>query len=84
MVTASLGNLEREFSDMLQRIRRLEEISVPDAAKLLKRSRAFVRENFPIIVHSAKVHGVRLADIEAYQERRTLLPRNGETPRRAA
>jgi len=87
MIGPQLGQLQREFNDMLQRIRRLEEIPVPEAARLLNKSRAWVRGNLPVIIHSPKVHGVRLADIEAYQLRRTVWPK-GEFPssagRRAA
>jgi hypothetical protein len=74
MIGSHLSQLEREFADMIARIRRLEEISVPDAAKLLKKTPQWVRENLPIIVHTRKSHGVRLVDIETYQRELTVLP----------
>jgi hypothetical protein len=82
-MNAALSQLERESADILARLRRLEEIPVPSAAKLLKKSPQWVRENLPVIVHSRKSHSVRAADIEAYQLRRTVWP-GKEFPRKAA
>ena len=65
-----------EVARILELVRRLEEISVPSACKLLKKSPKFVRANFPIIVHGARSHHIRLSDIAAYQEKRTLWPEN--------
>ena len=73
-MSAALSQLEREATRILERIRRLEEIPVPSAAKLLKKSPKWVRENLPLIVHGPKSHHVRAVDIEAYQARRTLRP----------
>ena len=87
MIGPQLCQLQREFNQIVDRVRRLELLAVPDAARLLNKSRAWVRGNLPVIIHSPKVHGVRLADIEAYQLRRTVWPK-GEFPsaagRRAA
>lgn len=83
MIGPHLSQLQREFGDMVQRIRRMEEISVPDAAKLLKKTPQWVRDNLPVIIHSRKSHSVRLVDIEAFQLRRTVWPK-GEFPQRAA
>jgi hypothetical protein len=74
-MSAALTHLEREFTDMVKRIRRLEEIPVPDAAKMLKKTPQWVRTNLPVIIHTKKSHSVRLVDVEAYQERRTVWPK---------
>jgi hypothetical protein len=79
-MSAVLSQLEREFTDMVTRIRRLEEIPVPSAAKLLKKTPQWVRDNLPVIYHSRKSHSVRLLDIEAYQLKRTVWPK-GEFPK---
>lgn len=63
-----------EVIRILQLAKRLEEISVPSAAKLLKKSPKFIRANLPLIVHGPRSHHVRLSDIEAYQLRRTIRP----------
>ena len=76
-MSAVLSQLENEAARILGRLRRLEEIPVPSAAKLLKKSPKWVRENFPLIIHGPKSHHVRAADIEAYQARRTIRPTNG-------
>jgi hypothetical protein len=76
-MNAHLERLEREAGEILGRLRRLEEISVPSAAKLLKKSPKWVRANLPIIVHGPKSHHIRAVDIAAYQEKRTLYP-NGK------
>jgi hypothetical protein len=73
-----LNELERECVRMLGRLRQLEEISVPTAAKILKKRREWVRANFPTIIHGPKSHHVKLADIEAYRQRRTIQPQNGD------
>jgi hypothetical protein len=73
-MSAVLSQLEREFTEMVTRIRRLEEIPVPSAAKLLKKTPQWVRDNLPVIYHSRKSHSVRLLDIEAYQLKRTVWP----------
>ena len=71
---STLSQLEREAALILERLRRLEEIPVQSAAKLLGKSPEFVRANFPIIIHGPKSHHVRAVDVEAYQERRTVWP----------
>jgi hypothetical protein len=76
-MNAALSQLEREANRILERLRRLEEIPVPSAAKLLKKSPKWVRENLPLIVHGPKSHHVRAVDIEAYQARRMLRPQFG-------
>ena len=72
MIGPRLSQLEREISRMTERIRGLEELSVLDVAKLLKKSPKWVRENLPLIVHGPRSQHVRVVDIEAYQARRTL------------
>ncbi len=77
-MSAVLTQLEREAARILERLRRLEEIPVPSAAKLLHKKPEWVRQHLPIIVHSRKSHSVRAADVEAYQLRRTIWPtKNG-------
>jgi hypothetical protein len=76
-MSAALSQLEREVARILERLRRLEEIPVPSVAKLLKKSPLWVRENLPVIIHGPKSHHVRAIDVEAYQTRRTLMPKNG-------
>ena len=77
-MSADLSQLERELVRILSDHRLIDEISVPVAAKKLKKKPAWVRAHLPIIVHGPKSHHVRVADILAYQERRTLRP-NGTT-----
>jgi hypothetical protein len=77
MISSQLSQLEREAARICERIRRLEEIPVLSAAKLLKKSPRWVRANLPIIVHGPRSRHVRAIDIEAYQARRTVRP-NGE------
>jgi hypothetical protein len=72
-MSAVLTQLEREAARILERLLRLEEIPVPSAAKLLRKSPKWVRENLPLIIHGPKSHHVRAVDIEAYQLRRTLI-----------
>jgi hypothetical protein len=74
-MSAALSQLEREAAQILARLRRLEEIPVQSAAKLLRKSPKWVRENLPLIIHGPKSQHVRAADIEAYQERRTVWPK---------
>ena len=73
----AISQLEAEAARILERLRRLEEISVPSAAKLLKKSPEFIRANLPVIIHSTRSHHVRAVDIEAYQDKRTIWPKNG-------
>jgi hypothetical protein len=73
-MSAALSHLEREFTNMVQRIRKLEVIPVPSAAKMLRKTPQWVRENLPVIIESRKSHSVRLVDIEEFQKRRTLRP----------
>jgi len=77
-MSAALSQLEREVTQMVARIRRLEVIPVPSAAKMLKKTPQWVRENLPVIIESRKSHSVRLVDIEAFQERRTVWPKFGK------
>jgi hypothetical protein len=77
LISSQLSQLEREATRICERIRRLEEIPVLSAAKLLKKSPKWVRANLPIIVHGPKSHHVRAVDVEAYQQRRTVFP-NGK------
>jgi hypothetical protein len=74
---ATLTQFEREIARFLQRVRSLEEISVPDAAKKLKKSPSWVRANFPVIYYGPKSHRIRLVDIEEYRSQRTVWPKNG-------
>jgi hypothetical protein len=74
----ALSDLARKAIPVLERLVRAEEISVPDAAKLLKKDSEWVRANLPVIIHSRKSHHVRLADVEAYQNRRTVWPKFGK------
>jgi hypothetical protein len=79
---SELSQLARQAIPRLERLILLEEVSVPEAGRLLKKSPEFIRSNFPIIVHSTRSHHVRLADIEAFQAKRTLrLRKNGTDDR---
>ncbi len=80
MISSQLTHLEKEATRILERLRRLEEIPVLSAAKLLHKSPKWVRANLPVIVHGPRSRHVRAADIEAYQARRTVRPTrdNGE------
>ena len=73
-MSAALSQQAREAIRVLERVIRTEEISVPLAARHLKKTPQWVRDNLPVIIHSRKSHSVRLVDIEAYQARRTLRP----------
>lgn len=67
-------HLRRECDKILAQLNRIRELPVPVAAELLRKPKQWVRNNLPIIKHSRKSHAVRLCDIEAYQERRTVKP----------
>lgn len=71
--------------EFLARLHGIDEIPVSEAARRLKKTPFWVHQNFPIIVHGPKSHHVRLSDIEAYQQKRTVFP-IGKTqqPERAA
>jgi hypothetical protein len=73
----ALSQLEREASQILERLRKLETIPVPSAAKLLHKSPEWIRSNLPIIILSAKTHTVRACDIESFLAKRTIKPMNG-------
>ena len=73
-MAANLAELARQAIPRLERLIRTDEISVPDAARLLRKKPEWVRQNFPVIYHSPKSHYVRVADIDAYQARRTIWP----------
>jgi hypothetical protein len=74
MISSQLSQLEREAARICERLRRLEEIPVLSAAKLLKKTPRWVRANLPVIVHGPRSRHVRAVDIEAYQARRTVQP----------
>jgi hypothetical protein len=74
-MSAALIQQAREAIRVLERVILTEEIPVPSAAKLLKKTPQWVRDNLPVIYHSRKSHSVRLADVEAYQARRTVWPK---------
>jgi hypothetical protein len=80
-MNGALIQLEREAARVCELIRRLEEIPVQDAAKLLKKSPKWIRTNLPIIVHGPRSRHVRAIDVEAYQLKRTVWPA-GEFPGR--
>jgi hypothetical protein len=73
----ALSELEREASRILERLRRLEQIPVHSAAKLLHKSPEWIRSNLPIVIHGPRSSHVRVVDIEAYQARRTVRPQGG-------
>jgi hypothetical protein len=74
MIGPQLTRLERETARILERLRRLEELSVIDAARLLKKSPRWVRHNLPIVIHGPRSRHIRVVDVEEYQARRTLRP----------
>ena len=78
MIGPHLSHLEREANRILERLRGLEEISVQDVSKLLKKSPRWVKANFPVIVHVPRSRHIRLIDIETYQQRRTLQPKDAD------
>jgi hypothetical protein len=75
LISSQVSQLEREAARICELIRRLEEIPVLSAAKLLKKSPKWVRANLPIVIHGPKSHHVRLVDVDAYQTRRTVRPK---------
>jgi hypothetical protein len=81
LITTALRQLEREIDRLKKRIGReadrfagIQELTVPDAARLLKKTPRWVRANLPVVVYSKRSHHVRLADIETFQARRILEP----------
>ncbi len=74
MINSELTRLEREVVRICQRVRRLEEISVSDAARLLKKSPRWIRANFSIVVHGPRSRHIKISDVEEYQARRTVRP----------
>jgi len=82
-MSAAMKQLEREILQLAEKVRRVERLELmttSSAARLLKTSTKWVRENLPLVVMGQKGRRVRVADIEAYQQRRTLLPA-ATTPR---
>lgn len=77
-----LSQLECECAELLKLRARLEEMTVRSAALRIKKSPEYVRANFGVIVHGPKSHHVRVVDVEAYQENRTVWP-TSEKPRAA-
>lgn len=75
----TLSELERESGRILAQLRRLETLPVPSVAKMLCKNVEWVRQNLPVVVLSAKSHRVRTSDVEAFLQRRTIKPTNGET-----
>jgi len=76
-MSAAMKQLEREILCLAEKVRRvdgLELMTTSNAANLLKTSRKWVRENLPLVVLGQKGRRVRVADIEAFQSRRTLQP----------
>jgi len=72
-----MKQLEREILQLAEKVRRvdgLELMTTSSAATLLKTSRKWVRENLPVVVLGQKGRRVRVADVEAFQSRRTVLP----------
>jgi hypothetical protein len=77
-MNAQLTQLERDLARISQELRNLEEISVPSAARLLRKSPEWIRQHLPTVIHSRKSHNVRLVDLTAYQKKRILWPtKNG-------
>lgn len=74
-MSADISQEVRKAIAALQLVIQAEEITIPTAARLLKKPQRWVRENLPVIIHSHKSHHVRLSDVEAYQERRTVWPK---------
>ena len=74
MVGPHLTRLQREVDEIVERIRALEELSVKDTDKLLKKSPRWVRANLPVIVYGPRSRHVRVVDIEAFQQKRTVPP----------
>ena len=74
-MSAVLTQLEREVARILPQIRRLELISVDSAAKLLHKPPKWVRANLPLVAMGPRSQRVRLADVEAFLERRTVWPK---------
>ncbi len=77
MINSQLTHLEKEAARICARLRKLEEVSVKDAAALLKKSPRWVRSNFPIVIHGPRSRHIKISDIEEYQARRTVRPQNG-------
>jgi hypothetical protein len=73
-MSAALSQEARKAIIALERLIRLEEISVPDAARHLKKTPEWIKQHFPVIYHSQKSQSVRMADIEAHQLKRTVWP----------
>lgn len=67
-----IKHVRRECDKVLAQLDRIREVPVSAAAELLHKPKAWVRRTFPIIVHGPKSHAVRLSEIEAYQEKRTV------------
>jgi hypothetical protein len=74
-MTDALTVEARKAIAALELVIRAREITIPTAARMLKKPQRWVRENLPVIVHSHKSHHVRLQDVEAYQLRRTVWPK---------
>jgi hypothetical protein len=78
-MSAAFYQEARKAIRVLERVLAIQEIPVPQVAKLLKKTPQWVRANLPVIYHSRKSHSVRLSDIEAYQARRIVWPKRERT-----
>jgi hypothetical protein len=76
-MSVPLTQLERECARILESVRKLELIDVASAAKLLRTDVKWVRSNLPIVFVSERRLRVRRTDIEAFQAKRTVWPKNG-------
>ena len=75
MIGSRLTHVEREAQRILERLRALEEISLGDASKMLKKSPRWIKSNLPVIAHGPRSKHVRVVDIEKYRQRRTMYPK---------
>jgi hypothetical protein len=75
-----LSQEARKAIAALETIIRLEEIPVADAARHLKKTPAWIKENFPVIYHSQKSQSVRVIDLEAHHLKRIVWPDGKEFP----
>jgi hypothetical protein len=69
-----LKHLERECQKVLAQLNRLRVMPLPAAAEYIGKSPQWIRQNMPVIKHNSRAYDVRLSDLEAYQQRRTIKP----------
>ena len=66
------AGIKRECQSIFDKLTRIHLVRVNDAAKLLRKTPAYIFDNFKIVKLGPKSNRVRLADLEAHVNARTI------------